>query len=233
MKILGLITARGGSKGVPYKNIKLLNHKPLLAYTYEAAIQAELLSDIILSTEDTEIINVANYLGLEVPFLRPKKLATDTASSIDVVLHAINYMESIGKSYDAVCLLQPTSPFRKEGFIDDAIQKFINQDIDCLLSVLQVPHEYNPHWTFLENETGNLKIATGEKEIIKRRQELPKAFFRDGSIYITKTAVLKEKHSFYGESIGYIESDAEYFCNIDTIKDWELAEKKVIQLNLK
>jgi CMP-N,N'-diacetyllegionaminic acid synthase len=232
MKILGLITARGGSKGVPYKNIKLLNHKPLLAYTYEAARQAELLSDIILSTDDNDIINVANHLGLKVPFVRPQELATDTAKSIDVVLHAINYMESIGKSYDAVCLLQPTSPFRKIGFIDNAINMFLQKDVDCLLSVLQVPHEYNPHWTFLENETGNLKIATGEKEIIKRRQELPRAFFRDGSIYITKTTVLKEKHSFYGESIGYIESDSRYFCNIDTLNDWEIAEKKVIQLNL-
>ncbi len=232
MKILGLITARGGSKGVPFKNIKLLHHKPLIAYTFEAAKQAELLSDIILSTDNEEIIKVANDIGLEVPFVRPLELATDTTSSIDVVIHAINYLESIGKYYDAVCLLQPTSPFRKIGFIDDAINMFLQKDVDCLLSVLQVPHEYNPHWTFEEKGDGKLQIATGEKEIIKRRQELPKAFFRDGSIYITKTRVLKEKHSFYGESIGYIESDAEYFCNIDTMKDWELAEKKVIQLNI-
>jgi CMP-N,N'-diacetyllegionaminic acid synthase len=232
MKILGLITARGGSKGIPFKNIKLLNHKPLIAYTFEAAKQAKLLSDIIISTENAEIIKVANELGLEVPFVRPLELATDTASSIDVVIHAIKYLESNGKYYDAVCLLQPTSPFRKIGFIDDAINIFLQKDVDCLLSVLQVPHEFNPHWTFLENESGNLKLATGEKEIIKRRQELPKAFFRDGSIYITKTSVLKEKHSFYGETIGYIESDSDYFCNIDTIRDWELAEKKVTQLNI-
>lgn len=232
MKILGLITARGGSKGVPNKNIKLLNNKPLLYYTYLAANQSKLLTDVILSTDDSQIINIANKLGLEVPFVRPKELASDTASSIDVVVHALNLLESKGKYYDAVCLLQPTSPFRKHGFIDEAIQKFINQDTDCLLSVLQVPHEYNPHWTFLENEGGNLQIATGENDIIKRRQDLPKAYFRDGSIYITKTSILKEKLSFYGESVGFIESDQNYFCNIDTIKDWELAEKKVIQLNL-
>ena len=172
-------------------------------------------------------------MDLNVPFKRPAELAVDSASSIDVVAHALQFFELKGIFYDAVCLLQPTSPFRKEGFIDEAIEKFINQKTDCLLSVLQVPHEYNPHWTFLENEKGTLDIATGEKEIIKRRQDLPVSFFRDGSIYITKTAVIKEKHSFYGESISYIESDPEYFCNIDTLKDWEIAEEKVLQLRMK
>ena len=148
------------------------------------------------------------------------------------MVHALNLLESKGRNYDAVCLLQPTSPFRQPGFIDEAIKKFINNDSDCLLSVLKVPHEYNPHWTFLENENGTLKIATGENEIIKRRQDLPNAYFREGSIYITKTAILREKHSFYGESIGFIESDPNYFCNIDTMKDWEIAEQKALQLNL-
>lgn len=233
MRVLGLITARGGSKGVPKKNIKLLNGSPLLAYTVEAAKKAKLITDLILSTDDDEIIQVAENIGLEVPFKRPEELAVDSASSIDVVSHALQFFESKGIFYDAVCLLQPTSPFRKDGFIDEAIEKFINQKTDCLLSVLQVPHEYNPHWTFLENEKGTLDIATGEKEIIKRRQDLPVSFFRDGSIYITKTTVIKERHSFYGESISYIESDSQYFCNIDTLKDWEIAEAKVLQLRMK
>jgi CMP-N,N'-diacetyllegionaminic acid synthase len=232
MKILGLITARGGSKGVPFKNIKLLNHKPLLAYTYHAAFESKLLTDVILSTEDEQIIDVANTLGLEVPFIRPMELASDHAASIDVVVHALNILESKGRNYDAVCLLQPTSPFRQTGFIDEAIKKFINNDSDCLLSVLKVPHEYNPHWTFLANDSGTLNIATGANEIIKRRQDLPNAYFRDGSIYITKTAILREKHSFYGESIGFMESDPNYFCNIDTMEDWEIAEQKALQLNL-
>ena len=233
MRVLGLITARGGSKGVPGKNIKLLNGKPLLAYTVEAANASKFITDLVLSTDDDEIIQVAGNIGLSVPFKRPVELAVDSASSIDVVAHALQFFELKGIFYDAVCLLQPTSPFRKEGFIDEAIEKFINQKTDCLLSVLQVPHEYNPHWTFLENEKGTLDIATGEKEIIKRRQDLPVSFFRDGSIYITKTAVIKEKHSFYGESISYIESDPEYFCNIDTLKDWEIVEEKVLQLRMK
>ena len=231
MRILGLITARGGSKGVPKKNIKLLNGKPLLAYTVDAAKKSKLITEIALSSDDDEIIQTAIALGLNVPFKRPFELAQDATSSIDVVAHALQVYESKGVYFDAVCLLQPTSPFRKEGFIDAAIEKFTKQNTDCLLSVLQVPHEYNPHWTFLAHTNGTLTIATGEKEIIKRRQDLPPAFFRDGSIYITKTQVIKEKHSFYGESISYIESDPAFFCNIDTLKDWELAEEKVIQLS--
>ena len=140
---------------------------------------------MILSSDDAEIIEIAKKAGTNVPFVRPSILATDTTSSIDVVLHALEFMEQSGFFYDAVCLLQPTSPVREEGFIDNAIEKFINKNTDSLLSVLQVPHEYNPHWTFEENIEGNLKIATGDNQIISRRQDLPKAYFRDGSIYIS------------------------------------------------
>ena len=233
MKILAIIPARGASKGVPKKNIKLLHGKPLLQYTFESAQDSKLLTHVILSSDNLEIIEAAHKIGLEAPFVRPQELATDTASSIDVVLHAIDFMERKGLFYDAICLLQPTSPFRKSGFIDKAIEKFISQKSDSMISVLKVPHEFNPHWVFEEDATGNLKIATGENEIIKRRQELPNAYYRDGSLYLTKMEVLKNKKSFYGNTIGYIENDPEFYCNIDTMKDWELAEKKAIEINQK
>lgn len=224
MKILGIIPARGGSKGVPRKNLKMLGNSPLIAYTWESAQQSQLLSDIILSSEDDAIIDWAKNNGLEVPFVRPKALATDTASSIDVVIHAINTLERQNKYYDAVCLLQPTYPFREKGFIDKALEKFIKSNADSLISVLKVPHEYNPHWTFCENEKGFLKIATGENEIIKRRQDLPLAYFRDGNIYITRVEVIKSQQSFYGDKISFIESDESFYCNIDTMEDWIKAE---------
>ena len=233
MKILAIIPARGGSKGVPKKNIKILDGKPLMQFTFESAKNSKLISDIILSSDDPEIIEIAKQLGLNVPFFRPSSLASDSASSIDVVIHAINFMEQKGFFYDAVCLLQPSSPFREEGFIDLAIEKFKIQNTDSLISVQQVPQEYNPHWIFEKNNQGNLKIATGETEIIKRRQDLPESFFRDGSIYITKTDVIKQQKSFYGNSIGYIESNPDYFCNIDTFKDWEIAKIKTKTLNKK
>jgi N-acylneuraminate cytidylyltransferase len=226
MKILGLITARGGSKGVPGKNIKFLGDISLLSYTAHAANQSKLLHKSILSSDDAEIIEVAKKEQIEVPFVRPYELANDTATSISVVQHAVEYLESIGEYYDAVCLLQPTSPFREKGFIDAAIQKFIAEDADALVSVLPVPHEYNPHWIFEPNSSGFLQISTGEKTIISRRQDLPKSYFRDGSVYITKTEIIK-KGSFYGEKLSFIESNPDFYVNIDTLKDWEIAEKKL------
>lgn len=226
MKILGIIPARGGSKGVPGKNIKLLGESSLLSFTANTANQSNLLFKTILSSDDVAIIEEAKKLQIEVPFVRPQELANDTATSISVVQHALEFMESIGEYYEAVCLLQPTSPFREKGWIDAAIQKFMDEDADALVSVLPVPHEYNPHWVFETNSSGFLQIATGEKTIISRRQELPKSYFRDGAIYITKTKVIKEG-SFYGEKLSFIESNPDFYVNIDTLKDWEIAEKKL------
>lgn len=229
MKILGLITARGGSKGVPKKNIKILGTKPLIAYSIEKALQSKLLTTTIVSTDSIEIFEIAEKFGLKPPFLRPENLAQDTSTSIEVVQHAIDFFEKQKIYFDAVCLLQPTCPFREDGFIDKAIEKFIHSGADCLVSVLQIPHEYNPHWAFEETKNGLLKIATGEEKIISRRQDLPKAFHRDGSIYITKTSVLKSG-SLYGNSIAHIESNPEFHVNIDTINDWEKAEKLLNKL---
>ncbi len=226
MRVVAIIPARGGSKGVPGKNIKLLGGKPLLQYTADSAKSSKLLTRTILSSEDEAIINVAKELAIEIPFIRPKELATDGAKSIDVIVHAINFLEANGAYFDAVCVLQPTSPFREKNFIDQAIQKFIDSNVDTLLSVQQVPHEYNPHWVFEEDNEGNLKIATGENEIISRRQELPKAYHRDGALYLTKIDYIK-KGTFYGPNLGYIESNPDLYVNIDTLKDWEKAEVMV------
>ena len=229
MKILAIIPARGGSKGILRKNIKFLGEKPLLEYTFNSAKESRFLSKIILSSEDAEIIEVAQSLGLEVPFERPANIAQDNSSSIEVVQHAIDFFESKGEKFDAVCLLQVTSPFREKGFVDKAIETFIEKKTDALVSVLKVPHEFNPHWTFETNPDGLLFIATGEKEIIKRRQELPNAYFRDGSIYITKVDTIK-KGSFFGESLSFIESNPDFYVNIDTMNDWEKAEKILPQI---
>jgi N-acylneuraminate cytidylyltransferase len=228
MKILAIIPARGGSKGVPRKNIKLLGKMPLIEYTINAAKAAIGISEIVVSTEDAEIAIAAEVCGCKPPFIRPAELALDDTASIEVVRHAIAFYESQGVFFEAICLLQPTTPFRTKGFIDEAIQKFIASGADSLVSVLPIPHEYNPHWAFEEHDNGLLKIATGESNIISRRQELPKAFHRDGSIYLTKTAVAKSG-SFFGKSIAFVESNAALYVNIDTMKDWEKAESLVHQ----
>lgn len=230
MRILGLIPARGGSKGVPKKNIKLLGKLPLIQYTINSAKESVFLTEIVISTDDEEIAIAAEVAGYKPPFTRPAEFAQDTSTSLEVVQHAIAFFESQQIFFDAVCLLQPTNPFREKGSIDIAIQKFIASGADCLVSVLPIPHEYNPHWAF-EEKGGLLRIATGEETIIPRRQELPKTFHRDGSIYISKTAVLK-KGSFYGKSIAYIESNPEFHVNIDTMEDWENAERILTQIDL-
>tara|TARA_R110002072_G_scaffold195752_1_gene353056 strand:- start:3058 stop:3768 length:711 start_codon:yes stop_codon:yes gene_type:complete len=223
-KILAIIPARGGSKGIPGKNIKLLGGKPLLEYTVDSARESRLLSRVILSSDDEAIISLAKSIGLEVPFVRPAHLATDLSGSLELVQHALTFFKDNGALFDAVCLLQPTTPFREKGSIDAAIQRFIDKEVDSLVSVREVPAEFNPHWVFEADETGCLHIATGEKEIIKRRQELPVAYFRDGSIYLTKTEVILKQESLYGDTIGYIISKNKQFVNLDTPEDWERAE---------
>lgn len=230
MKILAIIPARGGSKGVPRKNVRLLGNKPLIEYSIDAAIESNVFEKIVVSTDDEEIAIAAEIAGCKPPFIRPTELAQDDSTSISVVLHAINFFEQQNIFFDAVCLLQPTSPFREKGFINKAINVFKETNSDSLISVLPVPHEYNPHWVF-EELNGTLKISTGDETIIPRRQELPKAYHRDGSLYITKTETLK-KESFFGKKISYIESNKEFYVNIDTFKDWEMAEKLLEKISL-
>jgi CMP-N,N'-diacetyllegionaminic acid synthase len=231
MRILGVIPARGGSKSVPGKNIKLLGDKPLLQYTSDVAKQSKYLSKVVLSSDDDEIIRLASALGVEVPFKRPYYLAEDKSPTLPVITHVLDFYAAQGEFFDAVCLLQVTTPFRTLQFLDSALEKFIKDETDSLISVLEVPYEYNPHWVFEADENNILHISTGEDNIITRRQDLPKAFHRDGSIYITKTEVLQQQFSLYGKSISYIESSKDCYVNIDTLADWERAEQLVVYFN--
>lgn len=228
MKILGLIPARGGSKGVPNKNIKPLAGKPLIHYTIEAALPCPDISQLVVSTDSTAIAEVSRAAGAAVPFMRPDELATDSSPSIDTVIHAVEWFQEKGEHFDAVCLLQPTSPFRTAEDIQKAVTAFKQQTADSLISVREVPHQYNPHWIFEPKESdGFLKIATGEQQIIPRRQELPKAYYRDGSIYMVKTKVLLEQRSLYGEQIAFCVSENPVYVNIDTLADWAEAERQI------
>lgn len=224
MKILAVIPARGGSKGIPGKNIRPLNGKPLLTYTVEAAQNSRLINQLVLSTDDATIAEVGKSLGVSIPFIRPAELAQDHTPTLPVVQHLIEQLEENGEFYDAVCLLQTTSPFREDGMIDQAIEKFVQSNADSLISVREVPHEYNPHWVFEPEANGLLKIATGETQIIPRRQELPQAFIRDGALYLTRTEVLK-KGSLYGNRIAYLLHQPPHHVNLDTEEDWKEAER--------
>lgn len=225
MRILAVIPARGGSKGIPRKNIKLLNGKPLIQYTIEAAKQAQLLTTCIVSTEDEEIAEVSKKLGVGVPFMRPKHLSHDDTPTLPVIQHALAHFKEIEESFDAVCILQPTTPFREKGLIDNAIKKFIETGADALISVRLVPHEYNPHWVFEPNPSGFLNIATGENKIIPRRQDLPPAYIRDGAIYLTKTQGVVLENSLYGNRLSFVLHNSKKHVNIDRLEDWDRAEE--------
>jgi CMP-N,N'-diacetyllegionaminic acid synthase len=225
MRILGLIPARGGSKGIPRKNIRLLGGKPLLQYTAEAALASAKLSRVVLTTEDEEIAEVGRRLGVEVPFLRPAGLALDHTPSLPVVQHAVRTLEAEGDAFDAICLLQPTTPMRSAVDIDACIELFERSRPDAVISVLEVPAEYNPHWVYFQKADGSLHLSTGDETIIPRRQELPAAYHRNGAVFVTRRETLMEKNSLYGDRLIGYPMDPARSVNIDTEKDWERARR--------
>lgn len=224
MKVLGLIPARGGSKGVPGKNTRLLCGKPLLQYTAVAALDARLLSRVVLSTESEEIAAVGRNCGLEVPFMRPLELAEDTAPMLPVVQHAVRWMENQGERFDAVCLLQPTNPLRRSEDIDACIELLDTTGADSVVTIMAVPAEHNPHWVYFQNGSNFLRLSTGEDTPVSRRQDLPPAFHREGSVYVTRRDVLMETNSLYGRKLAGHLIEAESTVNIDGPQDWTRAE---------
>ncbi len=227
MRVLGVVPARGGSKGVPGKNIRLLGGKPLLQYTAEAALGSRLLSRVILSTEDEEIAKVGVECGLEVPFFRPARLAEDDTPMLPVVHHAVSSMEDQGELFDAICLLQPTNPFRRSEDIDACIHLLETTNADAVVTVLPVPEEHNPHWVYFVDESGLLRLSTGEVSPITRRQELPPAYHREGSVYVTRRDVLMKENSLYGRRLVGHCIEQESSVNIDRVSDWVRAEELV------
>lgn len=224
MRVLGLVPARGGSKGVPRKNIRPLCGKPLLLYTAEAALASRLLSRVVLSTDDEEIAEVGRAAGLDVPFMRPRDLALDTTPMLPVVQHTLRTLEAAGSDFDAVCLLQPTNPLRTASDIDQCIELFETSGADTVFTVLAVPAEHNPHWVYFPSPDGTLRLSTGEATPISRRQDLPLAVHREGSVYVTRTSLVLESNTLYGaRTLGY-PIDAARSVNIDDLQDWERAE---------
>ncbi|MDQ3071785.1 MAG: acylneuraminate cytidylyltransferase family protein [Bacteroidota bacterium] len=225
IRTLGVITARGGSKGVSRKNIKLLCGKPLLHYTAEAGLASDRITTVMLSTDDEEIAEEGRKAGVEVPFMRPAELALDTTPTLPVIQHALKWYADKGQHFDLVCLLQPTNPLRKAADIDACIDLLINKKFDSVLSVRPVPHEFNPHWVFFRDDEDLLRISTGDEKLITRRQDLPPAYCRDGVIYVMRSRIVMKQNTMYGKRIGAYNTNAQYEINIDTMNDWEEAER--------
>ena len=182
---------------------------------------------MILSTEDEKIAECGRQCGIDVPFPRPQELARDETPMLPVVQHAIRFMEATGERFDALCLLQPTNPLRKREDIDGCIELLIESGADAVVTVLPVPSEHNPHWVYFKDKAGYLRLSTGEPAPIPRRQELPPAFHREGSVYVTRRDVLIDEGSFYGSRLLGFPIDPARSVNIDTMDDWSRAEKLI------
>jgi CMP-N,N'-diacetyllegionaminic acid synthase len=221
MKILYLIPARGGSKGLPGKNIKRLGDKPLIVHSIDFAMRNKKDEDeLCISTDDIKVIEIAKSKGIEIPFVRPDKLASDNATSYDVILHALEHYEKEGKTFDAVLLLQPTSPFRNQEDFDNLISSY-NSDLDMVVSVKNVKE--NPYFTlFEEDQLGFLEKS--KKGNFQRRQDCPQVFAYNGSMYLMNIETLKKRTISEFEKIKKIVMPDERSIDIDTMADWILAE---------
>ena len=222
MEVLAIIPARGGSKGVPKKNIRLLAGKPLIAYSIEQAKESKYISRAIVSTENEEIAEIAREWNAEV-IKRPKELARDDTPTIDVIIHVLDSLRKEEKYIsDIVVLLQPTSPLRTSKDIDNAIELFLNNQ-NCLSLVSVTEFDHPPFWA-MEIEENLLKPIFGEEYFRMRRQELPKAYRPNGAIFISTPRVLYEYKTFYTpKTIAYV-MPPERSVDIDTEFDFLLAE---------
>lgn len=217
MKILGLITARGGSKGIPRKNIKMLGEKPLIVWSIEAALQSKLLDRVVVSTDDEEIAVIASEAGADVPFMRPSNLSGDQVAGVDPVLHALKCLPEC----DGVLLLQPTSPLRTSEDIDGCLDFAVSQTASSVVSVSEA--SVHPHWTYRVNMNQTLDPIVVSDSVV-RRQELPKAYAVNGAMYYAKAEWLFESKDFMtSDTLAYI-MPTERSVDIDTLLDWKLAE---------
>jgi CMP-N,N'-diacetyllegionaminic acid synthase len=224
--ILGLIPARGGSKGIPRKNLRPLAGRPLIEYACQAALESRRLTRTIVSTDSPEIAEAAAAAGVEVPFLRPAALAQDRSTSGEVVGHALDWLrEHEGREPDVVVLLQPTAPLRQARHIDESIDLLLRSEADSVVSVAAVPAHYHPRWQF-EVIDGQLQIFTGEPldKLVPRRQDLPVTYVRNGAIYAFFRQTWRRCQSFYGtRCLAYVMPE-ELSVNLDGPEDWALAE---------
>ena len=233
MKVLGIITARGGSKGIPGKNLKLLAGKPLLAYTVDTARRSGALDRVILSTDDEAIATAGRDLGCDVPFMRPLDLAHDDTPHLPVIQHATRWMEErVNYRPDAVMILQPTSPLRTAQDIVAAIELLDRSGADSVLSVNEVPAHSHPMRTLRVDNAGNAVLfVSGEpvRKRINRRQDLPPAWVMNGAIYACRTRLLFDAEpSLYGNRVVAYRMPAERSISIDDLEDWKAAERAVL-----
>ena len=229
MRILGVIPARGGSKGVPGKNIRPILGKPLIAYTIETGLKSRLVTDVVVTTDSEEIQAIALNYGAECPFLRPNELATDTALAVPTIQHAVKEMEErLDVIFDYIIMLQPTSPLKTAEDIDGALERLIDENADGIISVVDVDNNHPMKMKkFLGNDGRSGQLVDYEKPPYENcpRQHLPPVYIVNGALYATKRDVFMNENTFQGKHcLGHVMSP-DRSVNIDTEFDFLLAEK--------
>lgn len=218
--MIAIIPARGGSKGLPGKNVRPLNGKPLIAYAIEAALKAKNIDRVIISTDDEEIARVAVEYGAELPFMRPAELASDTAMAIDNYIYNIGRLEEEGgKPIDAFVVLQPTSPLRIAEDIDGAIELFEQKKADSVISYCQEAHPVTWH-KYLDDEGRFVDIFDAN---IKNRQDNRVSYYPNGAVYVFRTSMIRERKYYTDKSYAYVMPRTRS-VDIDFIEDFEYAE---------
>lgn len=222
-KILCLINARGGSKGVPGKNIRPMRGKPLIGYSIECAKKSGMIDHIIVSTDDRAIADVATSFGADVPFLRPAELATDKAKQIDAMIHAVGFLEGQGDRFDYICILQPTCPLRAVDDVDGALELLISSSADSVITVTDVGGRH-PRTLYTKDSGQRLAPYLQSDAAGVLRQDFEDLYWRTGAVYAMKRDVLMNQRSLYGTDIrGYVMPEERCF-NIDSPFDWDLCE---------
>jgi CMP-N,N'-diacetyllegionaminic acid synthase len=228
MSIVAVIPARGGSKGIPRKNLVQIAGRPLIAYAIEAARNAASVDRVLISTDDSEIADVARQLGAEVPFLRPPELADDTAPMLGVLRHALAWLESQGVAVEALVLLQPTSPLRTGRHVEEAIALFRTAPASSVVSVVEVPHQFNPVSVMKLSDQGTLAPFLGERVVVTRRQDKRKAYARNGpAVLVCHPDTLRAGELYGDRCLPYVMSD-EDSLDIDAPRDLILAEQALL-----
>lgn len=228
MKFLAIIPARGGSKRLPGKNIRMLEGKPLIQYTIDVARACFDDKDICVSTDDSRIAHAVENIGLAVPFLRPAEYATDVARSEDVIFHALNFYREKGMQYDAVVLLQPTSPLRTTKHIKEAVDLY-NAEVDMILSVKET--DANPYFVlYEENEGGYLEKSKPGN--FSRKQDVPKVYEANGALYVINIDSLESHGTLLKfKRVKKYLMDKVYSVDIDDELDWIVCETILQKLN--
>ncbi|MGH9256187.1 MAG: cytidylyltransferase domain-containing protein [Vicinamibacterales bacterium] len=225
-RVLALIPARGGSKGIPNKNIRPLAGRTLLEYAVRAASGSGVIDRTILSTDSEPIAEEGRRLGVEVPFMRPGELAGDETPMLPVIEHAVDCLEQRGWSPEIIVLLQPTSPLRRSEHIRDVVRQLRDSAADSVVTVVELPKHLSPDYV-MRIEAGRLVPFLPHGASVTRRQDARPAYVRDGTVYAFWRRTLRETHSIYGRDCRPVVLPASESLTLDALDDWDEAERRI------